>query len=137
MNKLQNLFKDNMEHNVEKSLVYLSLRIIVGLIFVYHGYNKFANKQKLTNWTKFICSQNLPSWMALLSAVLEVMIGLFLISGLFIKVTSIVGILFMTIALYLAHRNDKIIPIYQISIIVMLTILFFTGPGKYRILPKN
>lgn len=133
MNIIQNLLKDQIEYDYEKSLVYLCLRIILGIIFVYHGYNKLSNQQKLANWTNFICSQNLPSWLACFSAVLEVIIGFLLIVGMFTKMTCIIGILFMITALYLAHRKDTSIPIYQILIISMLIILGVSGPGKFRI----
>ena len=132
--QFQKLTKDQIEYDVEKSIVYLSLRIIVGLIFVYHGINKFGNKTKLDNWKKFIQSQNLPSWMALTSAIVEVVIGMMLILGSYIKLSSIAGIAFMIVALYLGHRNDKHLPIYQLSIIFMLVILFFTGPGKFQLI---
>jgi uncharacterized membrane protein YphA (DoxX/SURF4 family) len=129
--------QDPIENNLEKSIVYLCLRIIVGTIFIYHGINKFANKQKLSNWTKFIHSQKLPSWLAITSAIIEVGIGVMLLLGFCTKLSSIIGILFMLIALYLGHRNDKQVPVYQIAIMLMLFILFLSGPGKFYIIKKT
>lgn len=117
--------------SVEESIVYLIIRITIGVIFVYHGLKKMFD---LENWNKFIVSKDLPIFMGPISALFETVIGFALIAGLLTRLSALGLIIFMIIAILLAHANDKISNItYQISIILLGLTVALTGAGKFSL----
>lgn len=115
----------------EESIVYLLIRFIIGIIFVFHGYNKLLDLQ---NWNKFIVSKNLPEFLGIFSALFEKIIGILLIIGFLTRLSSLGLIIFMIIAIYLAHIEEPIYKyLYQISIILLGITLLITGSGNYSV----
>jgi uncharacterized membrane protein YphA (DoxX/SURF4 family) len=115
----------------EESIVYLLIRVIIGIIFVFHGYNKLLDLQ---NWNKFIVSKNLPEFLGIFSALFEIIIGILLIIGFLTRLSSLGLIIFMIIAIYLAHIEEPIYKyLYQISIILLGITLLITGSGNYSV----
>ena len=115
----------------EESIVYLLIRVIIGIIFVFHGYNKLLDLQ---NWNKFIVSKNLPEFLGIFSALFETIIGILLIIGLLTRLSSLGLIIFMIIAIYLAHIEEPTYKyLYQISIILLGITLLITGSGNYSV----
>ena len=115
----------------EESTVYLSIRLILGIIFVYHGFNKILD---LENWNKFIISKNLPEFLGIFSALFETIIGILLIMGFLTRLSSLGLILFMIIAIYLAHIKEPIHKyLYQITIIILGITILINGSGSYSI----
>uniref|UniRef100_A0A6C0E229 DoxX family protein n=1 Tax=viral metagenome TaxID=1070528 RepID=A0A6C0E229_9ZZZZ len=115
----------------EESIVYLLIRVIIGIIFVFHGYNKLLDLQ---NWNKFIVSKNLPEFLGIFSALFETIIGILLIIGFLTRLSSLGLIIFMIIAIYLAHIEEPIYKyLYQISIILLGITLLITGSGNYSV----
>lgn len=115
----------------EESIVYLLIRFIIGIIFVLHGYNKLSDLQ---NWNKFILSKNLPEFLGIFSALFEKIIGILLIIGFLTRLSSLGLIIFMIIAIYLAHIEEPIYKyLYQISIILLGITLLITGSGNYSV----
>ena len=115
----------------EESIVYLLIRFIIGIIFVFHGYNKLLDLQ---NWNKFIVSKNLPEFLGIFSALFETIIGILLIIGFLTRLSSLGLIIFMIIAIYLAHIEEPIYKyLYQISIILLGITLLITGSGNYSV----
>lgn len=113
----------------EQSIVYLFIRLIIGIIFLYHGFNKLLDLQ---NWNKFIVSKNLPEFFGIFSALFETIIGIFLIIGFLTRLSSLGLIIFMIIAIYLAHIQDPVYKyVYQISIILLGFSVLITGSGNY------
>ena len=115
----------------EESIVYLLIRVIIGIIFVFHGYNKLLDLQ---NWNKFIVSKNLPEFLGIFSALFETIIGILLIIGFLTRLSSLGLIIFMIIAIYLAHIEEPTYKyLYQISIILLGITLLITGSGNYSV----
>ena len=115
----------------EESIVYLLIRFIIGIIFVFHGYNKLLDLQ---NWNKFIVSKNLPEFLGIFSALFEKIIGILLIICFLTRLSSLGLIIFMIIAIYLAHIEEPIYKyLYQISIILLGITLLITGSGNYSV----
>ena len=113
----------------EQSIVYLLVRLIIGVIFVYHGSKKLLD---LENWNKFIISKNLPEFLGIFSALFETIIGIFLVIGFLTRLSSLGLIIFMIIAIYLAHIQDPVYKyVYQISIILLGFSVLITGSGNY------
>lgn len=110
---------------LEQSLFFLSLRIILGIIFIYHGFMKLID---LNKWTKFIISKNLPSFLGWFSAFFELICGILILFGIQTRLSSFSSIIFMLIAIYLVHINDPINTyFYQIGITGLGIILFITN----------
>jgi len=113
----------------EQSIVYLLIRLIIGVIFVYHGFKKLLD---LENWNKFIISKNLPEFLGIFSALFETIIGILLIIGFLTRLSSLGLIIFMIIAICLAHIQDPVHKyLYQISIILLGITILITGSGSY------
>lgn len=120
----------------EKSLVYLIIRLVLGCIFIYHGISKLGGGYN--PWIEYMKSLGITTFPAVFAIVLEILIGLGLLFGLYTRITALTGILFMIIAVYLAHRNDPILGEkgigYQILIILMCIGLTVTEGGKYSVM---
>ena len=118
----------------EKSLVYLCLRLILGTIFIYHGVVKLLD---IDSWMSYMNSKNINKFIAYFALFVEIIIGILLISGLFHIWTCLLGLCFMFVALYIAHRNDSIFGEsgigYQIIIILILIGLAISGFGDYNL----
>lgn len=120
----------------EKSLVYFTMRLILGSIFIYHGISKVGSGY--TDWMSYMNSLNINTIFAVFAIIFEIFIGFFIILGLYTRLVSLGGIIFMFIALYLAHSKHPILGengiSYQILIILICVGLTLTGGGKYSII---
>jgi putative oxidoreductase len=120
----------------EKSAVYLAFRLILGSIFIFHGISKLG--EGFTAWNDFMSSKGVPYLIAILAVIIELSIGLLLFLGVYTKIASFIGIIFMLIAIYIAHRNDPLFGSqgigYQLLIILGCIGLSLTGSGKYAII---
>lgn len=125
MNDESNTIKiiyDYIKNITESDLFFLSLRIILGFIFIYHGFKKIID---LDNWSNFIVSKGLPHQLGAFSALFEFIVGILILFGIELWVSALLSIVFMIIAIYLAHRKDKIHTYtYQIGIILIGFTLF-------------
>ena len=117
----------------EKSLVYLLIRLVLGGIFLYHGISKLGNAN--TAWVEYMESVKIPKIVAQIAIFIEIIIGITLILGIFTRFYALVGLLFMIVAFYIAHRQDPIVGekgcSYQILILILCIALLITGSGKY------
>ena len=115
----------------EDSLFFLIIRLIIAIIFIYHGYGKIINVE---NWTSYLVSKNVPSFLGFVSAWFEFIIGILLLLGIFTRLSSLGLIIFMIIAILIAHINDPVDTyFYQIGIILCGIIVLLGGGGKYSL----
>jgi putative oxidoreductase len=117
----------------EKSLVYLLVRFILGGIFLYHGISKLGSGYN--DWVAYMETVKIPKIVAQLAIFIEILIGITLIVGFFTRFYAFLGIVFMLVAFYIAHKEDPLIGekgcSYQILIILLSIGLLITGSGKY------
>ena len=115
----------------EKSLIFLILRLILGLVFLYHGFNKII---KLSSWTESMEKKGIHSIISVLAAIFEFILGLCLCFGFFTKYAAVGAALFMVAAIYLSHIKDPIKKyVYQITLLLIAVLICIDGPGIYSI----
>src|SRR3989344_6062678 len=91
------------------------LRVVLGIIFAYHGYLKLFVPGGFAGTIGFfkIIGIPFPEYSALLVSVAEFLGGLALIAGFLAKWASLVLILDMLVALYKVHLQNKGCPFRQ------------------------
>ena len=92
--------------NKLKDYAVLSLRIVLGIIFIYHGYPKlFGN---LAGTAQFFASIGIPlaSFFAVVVALVEFFGGIALIMGLLTRWASLFLLIDMIVAFFLVHLKN-------------------------------
>jgi len=114
------------------------LRIVLGIIFIYHGYAKLFMKGALPTTAQFFAAVGIPlaNQAAVLVAFAEFVGGLLLIFGLLTRWTSVVLIIEMLVALFKVHLKQGFFispPAYGyefvLLILAVLVVLLVNGPG--------
>ena len=113
----------------------LLIRIMLGVIFMVHGFSKLKDP---ISWEKFMATFGLPKIMANAIALIEFLGGLFILLGVFTKISSIAMIIFMLFAIFLVHKDKGFLAQkggyeYQLLIIVCCVVVALNGGGLYRV----
>jgi putative oxidoreductase len=114
------------------SLLILVLRLFLGVMILIHGVEKLTNFDQLSE--TFPDIMGLGSYTSLMIAVFaEFCCSLFLLCGLIVRITVIPLMLTMAVAFFDVHDAD--FPGGELSFIylVLLIIIYFTGPGRYSV----
>lgn len=125
------LFPDQFRGRMS-SLLILVLRLFLGVMILIHGVDKLTNFDQLSE--TFPDIMGLGSYTSLMIAVFaEFCCSLFLLCGLLVRITVIPLMLTMAVAFFDVHDAD--FPGGELSFIylVLLAILYFTGPGCYSV----
>ena len=87
------------------------LRVVLGVIFLYHGYLKLFVAGGFTGTVNFLTSLGipLPLYSALLVSVVEFAGGLFLILGIITKWSSVLLLADMLVALFVVHFKNGLL----------------------------
>tara|TARA_Y100000310_G_C20587580_1_gene766268 strand:+ start:882 stop:1244 length:363 start_codon:yes stop_codon:yes gene_type:complete len=106
------------------------LRVVIGLIFIIHGYTKLFGGLEQTS--SFLAQLGIPlaSLFAVLIAILELFGGIFLIIGLFKRWTAALLTLEMLVAFLLVHlKNGFLISNggYEFIILIIASLLVITN----------
>lgn len=109
----------------------LLLRLVLGLSFAIHGYDKFSGGiENTSNWFDSI---GIPGILAYGVALLEVMGGLALMAGLGTRLLAAFYVIVMLVAIFKVKLAEGFIGGYELDL-VFLTIsltLFISGGGFY------
>jgi putative oxidoreductase len=120
----------------------LVLRLVFGVFFSYHGYNKFFGSGGLagtTGWFRSI-GMRWPAWQARIAATTEVGAGLLLAAGLLtpLAAAGLIGV--MVVAIVVAHWKVGFFIFlpdqgweYCASIIAAALAIGLTGPGRWSL----
>lgn len=114
------------------SFLILFLRVFFGIMLMLHGIDKMINFQQLSE--TFPNIMGLGSYMSLMVAVFfEFCCSMFLIFGLFVRITVIPLMVTMAVAFFDVHDAD--FPEGELSFIylILFVLLYITGPGKYSV----
>ena len=125
----QFLFPDHFRGR-KVSLLLLSLRVFLGAMILLHGIDKLNNFQELSvNFPNIMGFGSYTTLMIVIFA--EFCCSLFLIAGLMERIFIIPPMITMAVAFFDVH--DAEFPSGELSFIylVLLLILYFTGPGRY------
>lgn len=114
-----------------------ALRVVLGVIFLYHGYAKLFVTGGFKGTVGFFAAVGipLPAYSALLVSVVEFVGGILLLIGLLTKWTSAVLILEMLVALFSVHLENGFLVAkggyeYVLLILAGLAVVMVTGTGK-------
>jgi putative oxidoreductase len=114
------------------SLLILALRVFLGVMILRHGLEKLYNFESLSfTFPEVLGFDSYTSLMLVIFV--EFCCSLFLIFGLLVRVTVIPLMVSMAVAFFDVH--DAQLPSGELSLVylVMVTILYFIGPGRYSI----
>jgi putative oxidoreductase len=118
----------------ETSFFFLCLRIILGIVFIYHGYTKINSKQNLDEWNTYITSKGFNSFVGTFVAYIELFLGIFIIFGLFTSITSILIAIYMVCAIYISHYGSSVHTyFYQICLLILAILVIINSNNKYSI----
>ena len=114
------------------SFLLLCLRLFFGVMLFLHGLDKMSNFQVLSQ--TFPDIMGLGSYMSLMIAIFcEFCCSMFLIFGLLVRIMTIPLIVVMSVAFFDVH--DAMFPEGELAFIylVLFTLLYVTGPGRYSV----
>jgi putative oxidoreductase len=117
----------------------LTLRVVLGIIFTYHGYQKvFSIGHEGVSGFMTSLGLPLPELMAFLVSYGELVGGILLILGLFTYWVTVVDIIIALVALFAVHLSHGFSVQqggYEFILLILASAisLFFTGPGKYSL----
>ena len=113
------------------------LRVVLGIIFLYHGYLKLFVSGGFTGTANFLASLGVPVplYSALLVSVVEFAGGLFLILGVVTRWSSALLLADMVVALFLVHLKNGLLVSkggfeFVLVLIAGLAVVFANGAGK-------
>jgi putative oxidoreductase len=118
-----------------KPLALLLLRIVLGLIFISHGFPKLAHAQQ---WTQNFAHMGFPGYFAYIAGVLEVFGGAILILGIFTRIAGLLLAIEMAIAVVKVHgllANPSHVHSYEfpLTLCVAAFVLATVGAGLISI----
>ena len=108
------------------------LRVITGIIFLYHGINKF---QHLTQVSDFLLTYHIPAFGTFLIAAIEVLGGIALIVGAWTCIFASLLALEMLVTIFVISRslgwqgNE-----FGILLLASLAAIKSTGGGKWKVM---
>jgi putative oxidoreductase len=130
MNKLETWFKKNSAWGP------LLLRLMVGIIFIVHGYAKLTSIG-LTAVFFGYAGIPLPNAMAWLVGIVELLGGIALVLGAFTKHAAVLLSIVMIVAIITYHYPKGFGSMeYPLALLFANLALLFTGPGKWALWKK-
>ena len=113
------------------------LRVVLGVIFLYHGYLKLFVAGGFTGTVNFLASLGMPVplYSALLVSVVEFAGGLFLILGIVTRWSSALLLVDMLVALFVVHLKNGLLVSqggyeFVLVLIAGLAVVLANGAGK-------
>ena len=113
------------------------LRVVLGIIFIYHGYLKLFVAGGFTGTVDFLASLGIPVplYSALLVSVVEFAGGLFLILGFFTRWSAVLLLINMLVAFFVVHLKNGLLVLnggyeFVIVLIAGLVVVLANGAGK-------
>lgn len=121
---------------VHVSLAAMLLRLIIGGVFVVHGYPKFSAEQRKQGG-EWMRSLGLPAGFILFGAVVEFFGGIALILGILTRIVALLFALWMLSTLWLSKvkMKKKFMGGYEIDVVLLIAsfALAALGPGAFSI----
>lgn len=113
------------------------LRVVLGVVFLYHGYIKLFVPGGFTGTISFFASLGIPIpvYSALLVSVVEFLGGLFLVLGMVTKWSSALLLIDMLVAFFLVHLKNGLLVSkggYEFVLVLLagLAVVLTSGAGK-------
>ena len=94
--RLNKLATSEIKEKILNDVVFLGLRLVMGTIFIIHGYSKFGND----GFVGWISSMGIPGELAIIIALAEVIPGILLIIGVLNRISASVISIIMVGAIF-------------------------------------
>ena len=120
--------------NLLRDLSHWGIRASIGAIFIFHSIKKFN-----PSWQEWLASIGLPPELQLPIALAEFLGGIFLITGIFTRVTSSIFAVILLGAIFMIKGVDKFsgstFTGWEFDLVMLAAVLAFivAGPGKVSI----
>jgi len=120
----------------DNALAPLFMRLILGVIFIGHGWGKLFAEGNPAGFAGWLGSMGIePSYLlAIMAGGAETLGGLFLILGLFTRIAAANLIIVMMVAIGFVHLDAGLLGEggYEFQLLLLISALFFfiQGPGK-------
>jgi putative oxidoreductase len=88
-------------------LALLVLRVVLGVIFIGHGYGKVFGG--LSHHVQFVSSLGLPGWLAYCSAAAEFLGGILVVAGLFTRCAALAILIDISVAIVKVHWKNGLL----------------------------
>jgi uncharacterized membrane protein YphA (DoxX/SURF4 family) len=109
----------------------LILRVVLAVIFIYHGYPKLAHPSP--GLRDAFVSHGLPAYFVTVSGILECFGSLLLLAGIFTRPAALLLAIEMGIAIWKMHSGDGImtVKVYEFPLVLAAScfVLATIGPG--------
>ena len=119
------------DDSVAYSVLILVVRVLFGILFLTHGYDKLMSHATLSDLfaDPFGLGSTLSFWMVVFA---EVVCSFALIFGILQRLVLIPMMFTMVIAFFVVHSGE-VFAVKELSFIylIMFIVLFVTGPGRY------
>ncbi len=117
----------------------LALRVILGIVFILHGWPKLRNWKGTTAWFGSVGFK--PGWLwGSVAGVLEFFGGIALILGFRTRLVALLFVLqFLTIILWQVLRKNKFVGGWELDLIILgaALVLMTAGGGLYSFAPYS
>lgn len=112
----------------------LILRVVLGLVFIVHGYAKFKGFSGIAEWLGSIGFKPGKFWAFVLLAT-EFFGGILLVIGLFTQLAAGLIAIIMLVAIFKVNLNKGFKGGYELDLVLLAiaVALLFLGPGLYAI----
>jgi len=116
-------------------LALLVLRIVLGAIFIGHGYHKVnGHMQEFAN---YVASLHIPRWLGYVAACTEFLGGILIVMGLFTRVVAVGLLIDMVVAIFKVHLPHGFIGTggyeFPLSLAAIAFSLIFFGAGPIAV----
>lgn len=124
---------DNLSTDQSRDTALLLLRIGVGIIFIYAGWNKLMG---IENTQAFFGSIGIPlaGFMAWFVAIAEFAGGIMILAGAYIRIPAVLMAVIMVVAIITTKIGEPF-PAYRVDLLLLLmsAALALTGPGRLSV----
>ena len=124
-----------VEHSTSKlhDVAHMGMRATIGVIFIVHGFGKFGNP----GFGGWISSMGIPAEMQIPIALAEFIPGIFLIFGIFTRISSSLLSIVMLGAIFLVKGASSLTGEggYELDLILLAAclVIIVSGPGRISI----
>ncbi len=113
-----------------KSVVSLVVRLVVGGLFIYAGWEKVSDMAKTI---EMFSSMGIAVWLTYVVAWVELLGGIAVLVGFYTRKVSMVLAVIMIAAIYYTFGLGFAMYSYPLGVLIALIVLMYVGCGKYSV----
>lgn len=114
----------------------LFIRLLVGVFIIWGVQDNILSRAQMEEFAHFLAARNVPapSFAAHLSVYAQLLCGLSILLGAFVRLTSIVMIINFIAAIIIAHRGDTFRGMFPALVMIAVALfLLFHGAGRLSV----